>query len=95
MLAIFYTEKEASDFSNKIHDYLKTNRHNYTAVKWSDINRSDKLSKWCVKIPDDYQKWNTKLTIDAAAKEIISTESSKSFIIAFKNAEIAPISIKK
>ncbi len=63
MLVIFTSEKEASDFSKKIHDFLTKNRPRYNAVKWSDLNKSDKEEKWFVKVPEDYQRWAVKLDI--------------------------------
>jgi len=71
MIAIFYTEKDAVDFSEKIHKFLTENRPGYNAERWSELNKSDKEEKFAVKIPDDFQKWPKKLTIDTTVKEQI------------------------
>jgi len=72
MIAIFYTEKDAMEFSEKIHNFLKANRIGYDAVRWSDINKSESEEKWAVKIPDDFQKWPVKMELDLSIKEQIS-----------------------
>ena len=72
MIAIFYTEKDAMEFSEKIHNFLKANRKDYNAERWSDINKSEKEEKWAVKIPDDFQKWPVKMELDLSIKEQIS-----------------------
>ena len=84
MLAIFTSEKEAVEFSNKIHSFLKANRPNYKADRWSDINKSDKEEKWVVKVPDDYEKWPVKMEINKTAIQVIATELSKVFMCTWK-----------
>jgi hypothetical protein len=60
------------EFSGKIHNFLKANRKDYNAEKWSDINKSESEEKWAVKIPDDFQKWPVKLIIDSSVKAQIT-----------------------
>ena len=55
MIAILTTEKSALELSANIHNYLKANRQDYNAVKWSELNKSDSDNKWMVKIPSDYK----------------------------------------
>ncbi len=55
MIAILTTEKEALELSANIHNYLKANREDYKAIKWSELNKSDSEEKWAVKIPNDYK----------------------------------------
>ena len=66
-LAIFTDEQSAVDFSDKIHNYLTQNRPRYNAVKWSEINKSDKEDSWMVKIPYDFQRWPVKLDVKTIA----------------------------
>lgn len=54
MIAIFNTELESVEFSDKIHNYLLENRKGYNAEKWSDVNKSDNENKWAVFIPEDF-----------------------------------------
>ncbi len=56
LLCIFYTEKAAIDFSDKVHNYLVVNRPGYSATHWSDVNKSDKEDKWLVKLPCDFRR---------------------------------------
>ena len=84
LFCIFYTEKEAKDFSEKIHNYLTVNRKDYNATHWSDVNKSDKEGKWLVKLPYDYQRWPVKLSIDATVKEQIPTNNTKVFMKAWR-----------
>lgn len=75
MIAIFYTEKEAVEFSNKIHSWLLKNRSGYNAERWSFTNKSEKEDKWMVKLPGDYPMLNEnlvkeeQLNIPLSAKE--------------------------
>lgn len=62
MIAIFNTEKESNELSEKIHNLLVKNRKKYNAVKWSDINKSDNAEKWMVKLPHNYKE--LKLNIE-------------------------------
>ena len=55
MIAIFYTELESVEFSNKIHNELLKNRLGYNAEKWSNINKSDNEDKWTVSISIDLE----------------------------------------
>lgn len=64
-LAIFTDQQSAVNFSDKIHNHLTQNRPRYNAVKWSEINKSDKEEKFMVKIPYDFQKWPVKLDVKA------------------------------
>ena len=79
MLAIFTSEAEAKIFSAKIHKYLKANRSRYNAVKWSDLNKSDKEDKWFVKVPYDYRKWAVKLDIKEVT-ELVPTIGIKVYL---------------
>ena len=79
MLAIFTSEVETETFSEKIHDFLTNNRPRYNAVKWSNLNKSDKEDKWFVKIPFDYQKWSVKLDIKEVT-ELVPTIDIKVYL---------------
>jgi len=92
MLAIFLSEKSATDFSNKIHEYLKANRPGYNAVKWGDPVKSDFEEKWLVKVPFDYQKWPVKLVIKEVV-ESVPIADARVFLSAWKTI-IEPIEIK-
>ena len=87
MIAIFYTEIAAKEFSEKIHDYLKANRPGYNATHWSDINKSDFEDKWMVKVPEDYQKWTVKLAIPLTIKETIPIKDAKVYLSTWKRIE--------
>ncbi len=88
LFCIFHTEKEAADFSVKVHNYLTENRLGYNAAHWSDVNKSDKEDKWLVKLPYDFQRWPVKLSIDATVKEQIPIKDSQVFMEAWKVSEI-------
>ena len=79
MLAIFTSEVETETFSEKIHDFLTKNRPRYNAVKWSNLNKSDKENKWFVKIPFDYQRWPVKLDIKEVT-ELVPTIDIKVYL---------------
>ena len=70
MLAIFNSEIEAVTFSEKIHNFLTKNRSRYSAVKWSNLNKSDKEDKWFVKVPEDYRRWSVKLDIKEVTESV-------------------------
>ena len=95
MLAIFTSEKSATDFSTKIHEYLKANRSGYNATHWSDPNKSDFEEKWLVKVPFDYKSWPVKLVI----KEVIESvpiADARVFLSTWKTIkEVLPIEIIK
>jgi len=80
LLCIFYTEKEAVDFSDKVHDYLTVNRPGYNATHWSGVNKADKENKWLVKLPYDFRKWPVKLSIDITVKEQIPIKDARVFL---------------
>lgn len=77
MIAVLYTEKDAVDLSNKIHDWLKVNRKDYTADRWSGINKFEKEEKWYVKMPEDFEK---TMKIELAIKEFIPISSAKIYL---------------
>lgn len=77
MIAILYTEKDAVDLSKKIHDWLKVNRKDYTADKWSDINKYEKENKWFVKMPEDFEE---KMKIELTIKEFVPISSAKIYL---------------
>lgn len=79
MLAIFPSKAEAKTFSKKIHDFLTKNRPRYNAVKWNNLNKSEKEDKWFVKVPFDYQKWTIKLDIKEVT-ELVSTIDIKVYL---------------
>lgn len=54
MIAIFSGETDAVAYSNKIHDYLTTNRPGYNATKWCDPEQSEDGLTWFVKSPPEY-----------------------------------------
>jgi hypothetical protein len=89
MLAIFYTEKDAVIFSDKIHKFLKKNRKDYHAEKWAELYKHETEEKWMVKVPSDYQKYPIKMTIDATCKEQIPISSAKEFLSTWKIKEIS------
>jgi hypothetical protein len=64
MIAIFKTEKEAVDFEIKVNQHLKDNRHGYNAERWSDLDKSATEELWAVPIPEDYDRWDKKITLD-------------------------------
>ena len=68
MIAIFTSEQEAIDFSNKVHEWLLEKRPAYNADRWSSINKSDSEDKWMVKIPKDAKKWYKNLDTDDKVK---------------------------
>lgn len=72
MIAIFYTELEASEFAKKTHEYLLKYRKGYKANKWSDIIKADKELKWGIKIPDDKERKEASLSLDSTVKEQIT-----------------------
>jgi len=95
MLAIFTDEKSATDFSNKIHEYLIINRPGYSATHWSDPNKSDFEDKWWVKVPFDYKKWPIKLDIKEVV-ESVPIADAKVFLSTWKiPEEVLPIEIIK
>lgn len=77
MIAILYTEKDAVELSDKIHNWLIVNRKDYTAQKWSDINKHEKEEKWFVKIPEDFEK---SMKIEITIKEFIPISAAKAFL---------------
>ena len=81
------SEKEAKDFSNKIHEFLKANRKGYNATHWSDVNKSEFDGKWWVKIPFDYQKWPIRLDIKEAQEKVID-EGIKIYLNTWKRGLI-------
>ena len=58
MIALFNTEKESIEFSDKIHDLLCKKIKGYveSTSKWSNVNKSDNDNKWCVKLPHNYEE---------------------------------------
>ncbi len=70
MIAIFDNEKDAVTCSENVHTFLKENRPDYKADRWSTIEKSEKEDLWSVKIPSDFDRWGKKLQIDI---DIIST----------------------
>lgn len=74
MIAIFNNKKDASDYSDLIHTHLIANRPEYNAVRWSDINKSDKVNEWAVKIPSDLNKLNVKIKKNHLKKSIRQIE---------------------
>ena len=94
MLAIFTDEKSASDFSNKIHEYLKANRPGYNAERWSYLNKSDKEDKWFVKVPYDYQKFPVKLDIKEVT-ELVPIVDAKIYLRDWYPEEIIEPIIEK
>ena len=95
MLCIFHTEKEAVDFSTKVHNYLTKNRPGYNATHWSDVNKADKEERWLVKLPYDFQKWPVKLSLDATVKEQIPIKDVSIFLKTWEPLIIEPIIIPK
>ena len=95
LLCIFHTEKSASDFSAKVHDYLTENRPGYNATHWSNVNKSDKVGKWLVKLPYDFRKWPVKLSIDATVKEQIPVKDASVFLKEWEPILIEPIEMIK
>ena len=80
LFCIFYTEKAATDFSIRVHNYLVENRPGYNATHWSDVNKADKEDKWLVKLPYDFKRWPVKLYIDITVKEQIPVKDARVFL---------------
>lgn len=96
MLAIFTSETEAVNFSNKIHTFLKANRPGYNAERWSYPNKSDFEEKWLVKVPFDYRAWPVKLAIKKVV-ESVPIADAKIFLSTWVAPikEVLPIEIIK
>lgn len=71
MIAIFDIEQRATVFSNKIHVFLKTNRKDYNAEKWSGANKSDNEEKWMVPIHPDIDTLAKKFNLDMPGNNIV------------------------
>lgn len=81
MLAILYKEKDTTDLSDKIHNWLKINRKDYNADRWSDINKNEKAEKWFVKMPGDFEK---TMKPETTIKELVPITSAKVFLSTWK-----------
>lgn len=73
MIAIFTTEKEAQEFSDKCHKFLTENCPNYNAQKWCDIVPNKDKTAFSVSIPHEYEKelYQSKIKITEAIKSEI------------------------
>ena len=54
MIAVFISEKEALDYSNKIHEFLTENCKDYSASCWQVPVKAPKEEKYYVQIPQEY-----------------------------------------
>ena len=68
MIAIFNIEKDAADYSDLVHAHLTANRARYNAVRWSNVNKSDKAQEWAVKLPPDLDKLKVKIKVNHLEK---------------------------
>jgi len=66
MIAIFNTEAEAINYSNKIHGYLQSVRPQYNATKWATPEMSADGLTWSVKTPVEYDdnRWDIPLDVE-------------------------------
>jgi hypothetical protein len=78
-LAIFDSKLLAQAYADQIHQWLIRNRPRYNAIRWCDIEISsdEKLLRWYVKVPPDYEVLNAsipvpgdRLTLPVTAVEI-------------------------
>lgn len=67
-LAIFSTEQDAIDYSNKLHQYLSANRPGYNAVKWCDPEQSADGLTWIVKEPPEQNEDLWDIPINTATE---------------------------
>ena len=64
-LLIFSESKTAQAYSDKIHEWLKVNRKDYRADRWSNVEETKDETglKFYVKVPSDYEVLNEKMPI--------------------------------
>lgn len=67
-LAIFSTEQDAINYSNKLHQYLMANRPNYNAIKWCDPEQSADGLRWAVKEPVEQNENRWSVPINTATE---------------------------
>ena len=70
MIAIFTSEQEAIDYSNKAHAHLLAHRPGYNAERWSDVNKADCKNEWAVKIPPDLPKLKVAMKVVDLEKSV-------------------------
>ncbi|OQB04058.1 MAG: hypothetical protein BWY21_02104 [Parcubacteria group bacterium ADurb.Bin216] len=64
-LVIFTDKIKAQAYSDKIHEWLKVNRKDYRADRWSNVEETKDETglKFYVKVPSDYEVLNEKMPI--------------------------------
>ena len=64
-LVIFTDKIKAQAYSDKIHEWLKVNRKDYRADRWSYVEETKDETglKFYVKVPSDYEVLNEKMPI--------------------------------